>query len=313
MILSVSRRTDIPAFYFDWFINRLEEGFLYVKNPINPKQVSKIILNRETIDCIVFWTKNPSKLLSQIDKLEDYMYYFQYTLNPYGKDIEKNLPQLHDRLETSITLSKMIGRERIIWRYDPIFFTDDIDVQFHIDKFTEMTKILRSYTNTVVVSILDYYRKIKKSMESIGYRKISNEELSILLLAFKKTADQNNLKIYSCAEELNLREYGIMPGKCIDDTLISKLLGEKIEIKKDKNQREVCGCVKSIEVGAYNTCLHGCSYCYANYSDPLVKENYKSHDKNSPLLIGNIESDDKITERKIKAYRNLSGQIKMFD
>lgn len=313
MILSVSRRTDIPAFYFDWFLNRLEEGFLYVRNPMNPKQVSKIAINEEIVDCIVFWTKNPEKALAKLDELKDYMFYFQYTLNPYGRNIEKNVPDLDTRLKTFIKLSKKIGRDRVIWRYDPIFLTDKIDVKFHADNFRKMADVLGDYTDTVIISVLDDYRKIKKSMEAIAYRNMSQQELSFLMRSFKDISSSSGLEIYSCAEEIDLREFGIEPGRCIDERLISKLLQQSIDIKKDKNQRDVCGCVESVDVGVYNTCLHSCRYCYANYSEPIVKENNRKHDIDSPILIGSLEDDDKITERKVKRFRDNTSQISWFD
>ncbi|SET45591.1 protein of unknown function [Natronincola peptidivorans] len=313
MILSVSRRTDIPAFYFDWFLKRIEEGFLYVRNPMNPKQVSKILINKNVVDCIVFWTKNPERALEKLDKLEDYMFYFQYTVNPYDHDIEKNVPNLDTRIKTFIKLSQKIGKDRVIWRYDPIFLTDKIDVEFHLEKFEEMVNVLGDYTETMVISILDDYRKIKKNMESLSYRQMSQEELSFLMKNFRNISDNKNLKIYSCAEDIDLVGFGIEAGRCIDQELISRLLQQPIEIKKDKNQRDVCGCVESIEVGVYNTCVHSCRYCYANFSDPVVRENNKNHDINSPMLIGNVEDKDRITERKIKRFRSKTSQISMFD
>ena len=312
MILSVSRRTDIPAFYFEWFINRLREGYLYVKNPINANQVSRVALNEETIDCIVFWTKNPEQAIPKLDQLGPHMHYFQYTLNPYSNNVERKLPPLEQRIATFIKLSQTTGKERVIWRYDPIFLTTELDVAYHLDNFQLLSRWLAPYTNTVVISILDYYKKIKKNMEAISYREMTLKELSMLIPALRSIAEQHGLQMVSCAEEIDLTPFAIKPGRCIDPHLISKLLGQEIEIKKDKNQRSVCGCAESIEVGVYNTCLHGCRYCYANFSDAVVRENYQKHDVNSPLLIDTIGEKDRITERKMKKYRSSCRQLPLF-
>jgi len=309
MIISASRRTDIPAFYSTWFFNRLKEGFVCVRNPMNPKQVSRIELSKDTIDCIVFWTKNPLEMLPKLDLLKDYNFYFQYTLNPYSNDIEVNLPAFEQRLQTFINLSTKIGKERVVWRYDPIIIARDIDVQFHITMFDEMAKILKDYTNTVIISILDNYKKIKRRLQSIEVRDISAEEVELIATSFKNIADKYNLKILSCAEDIDLRPYGINPGKCIDDQLISKLLGQEIKIPKDKNQRAICGCVESIDIGAYNTCLNNCKYCYANYDESIVRDNCLKHDENSPFLFGTGRDDDKISDRKIKIYKAKEEQL----
>lgn len=304
MILSVSRRTDIPAFYFDWFLNRLKEGFLYVRNPFNARQVSKIILNG-AIDGIVFWTKNPASALGKLEMLKEHYFYFQYTLNPYDSEIERNLPPLDERIETFIRLSRTIGKDRVVWRYDPIFLTEKLDVTYHIESFAALAEKLGNYTDTVMISILDEYKKIKKNMEAVSYRPMSEDELSRIMSAYKKCARQHGLKIYSCAEGAWLQRFGIEPGRCIDNRRLGKLMGRDLPIKKDKNQREVCGCVESIDVGGYNTCPHGCIYCYANFSPKMVRENNRRHDVMSPLLIGNVEDQDKIAEKEVKRYAAL--------
>jgi len=312
MILSVSRRTDIPAFYSDWFIKRLKEGYVCVRNPMYPKQVSRIELNPDTVDCIVFWTKNPKAMLSKLDALSEYEFYFQYTLNPYGKDIETNLPLIEDRIQTFIDLSEQIGKERVIWRYDPILITNEIGLQYHIEMFDKIASALKNHTTSVVISILDNYRKIRKRMKAINSLDITPSEIEQIAVTFKKLSYIYGLRISSCAEDIDLRPFGINPGKCIDDQLISKLLGQEITIPKDKNQRGVCSCVESIEVGMYNTCLHNCKYCYANYDEETVAERYHQHDVNSPFLYGNASSDDKITERKFKIYKSETSQMTLF-
>lgn len=312
MILSVSRRTDIPAFYSDWFLNRLKEGYVCVRNPMYPKQVSRIELNSKTIECIVFWTKNPKDMLKKLDAFSEYQYYFQYTLNPYDQGIETNVPACNDRIQTFIDLSERIGKERVIWRYDPIIITSEIGVQYHIGMFEKIASELCNHTSSVVISILDNYQKIRRRMRAIESRNPNTSEIESIATSFKRIADSYGMKISTCAEDIDLKPYSINPGKCIDDELISKILGQSITIPKDKNQRGVCGCVESIEIGAYNTCLHNCIYCYANYEEETVANRYKQHDVDSPFLFGNKSDDDKITERKFKVYRSDSSQILLF-
>lgn len=314
MILSVSRRTDIPAFYFEWFLNRIKEGYLCVRNPMNPKQVSRVDLSPEAVDCIVFWTKNPAPAMMHLSDLAGYKYYFQYTLNPYGSDIETNLPDLPSRLKSFEELSKAIGQERVVWRYDPILMNDRIGVDWHKDQFEKLARALNGMTDTVVISVLDDYKKIRNQMRTVNNRTIADDELKEIMEFFKETAANNGMKIHSCAEDLDLSQFGIPPGKCIDDERIGKLLNCDMDSKKDKNQREVCGCVESVEVGAYNTCRHGCRYCYANFSSDTVRDNCLKHDPLSPFLIGQSQFDDKVTERKVKSpCRKGCSNISFFD
>ncbi len=312
LIISASRRTDIPAFYFDWFLKRIDEGYLYVRNPMNIKQVSKVVITPENTDCIVFWTKNPIPVFEQLHRLEAFDYYFQYTVNAYPKSIESNIPSLKKRIEAFKKLAKMIGKERVIWRYDPILLTDEIDVDFHIKYFEYIAAELRESTQEVVVSIVDEYKMNQNNMKSIKSRSMTEEEQDRLFKSISHIALDYNLDIKSCAESVDLTQYGISAGKCIDEELISRIIGKKLDIKKDGNQREECLCVESIDIGAYNSCHHGCKYCYANYQEDTLMKNIKKHDIDSPLLIGEIKEEDKITLRKLRVYKKEDVQLKIF-
>ena len=306
MFLSVSRRTDIPAFYCEWFLNRLKDGFLYVRNPMNFNQVSRINLSIKDIDCIVFWTKNPSKIISQLNQLDDlgYRYYFQITINGYSSEIEKNVPDLESAINSFINLSKnkSVGKEKAIWRYDPIILSDKLDITYHIDKFSQIAQRLNGYTNRCVISFLDIYSRTKKRLSNINLKEISKEDMKIIAEKFSTIARQYDLELVTCSEEINLENYGIKHGKCIDDELFMKIFKIPLDVKKDKTQRKECGCVTSIDVGAYNTCSHECQYCYANFNDGLKNKNILIHNPTSPFLFGDKEVGDKITERKIKSF-----------
>ena len=302
MILSVSRRTDIPAFYSDWFFNRVREGFVYVRNPMNIHQVSRITLSPDVIDCIVFWSKNPRPMLSRLDELQPYMYYFQFTINPYDMELEQNVPTKNGIIETFKSLSDKIGPERVIWRYDPIILTDSISMSYHVKYFEELAKRLYGYTNTCVISFLDLYKKTERNLRNTSARELNANEMLDLARSLALIATCYGMRIQSCAEAIELGSVGIKHGRCIDSVLIEDLLGVKLVVGKDKNQRPECGCVQSIDIGEYNTCRHNCKYCYANFNSETVKEKSLMHNPNSPLLIGDIMPEDKISDRKIFSF-----------
>lgn len=312
MILSVSRRTDIPSFYSEWFINRLKEGFLYVRNPMNPHQISRINLSPELVDCIVFWTKNPEPMLERLDELKDYPFYFQFTLTGYGQDIECNVPHKKDKMIPIFQkLSSKIGAERVIWRYDPIMFTKKYTKEYHINAFTQIAEGLHGCTKRCIISFVDTYAKNQKNLSTLNQTKLGTEELKHFAHTLSKIAHENGMQITTCAEQIDLEDIGISHSCCVDQSDVEKVIGYKIKAGKDKNQRKECGCIESIEVGTYNTCRNGCKYCYANYSMESVIENSKNYDVNSPLLCGTVKENDKITERKLKSIK--TGQLSLLD
>lgn len=312
MILSVSRRTDIPNYYSEWFVNRMKEGFLYVRNPMNVHQISKIDLSPQLVDCIVFWTKNPLPMLNKISDLQGYSYYFQFTLTGYGKDIEPNLPDKRKILiDVFRNLSSKIGREKIIWRYDPIIFTERYTDEYHMKAFGTIAKSLRGYTDKVVISFVDLYAKTKKNMQGMNMVHFGKHRLEEFASKLSQIAGENNMKIAACAESMDLSACGIERNCCIDQPLIEKIIGCKIKAQKDKNQRGECGCIESVEIGAYNTCKNGCRYCYANDSENKVNGNRQQYDTKSPILCSEISDQDIITERRLKSLK--VEQMSIFD
>lgn len=312
MILSVSRRTDIPNYYFDWFCERIREGYLYVRNPMNERQVSYIDLSPELVDCIVFWTKNPAAMMERLAVLEKYSYYVQFTLTGYGRDVEPGLPDKQTvLLETFCRLSRMIGKKRVIWRYDPILFNPVYTPDYHLKAFAAIAGRLERYTERVVISFVDSYAKIRKNMAALHVRDLQQEELQQFAGKLAAIAREHGLAVESCAEAMDLEAAGIRHGRCIDARLIEEITGCRILAGKDKNQREECGCVESIEVGTYNTCKNGCRYCYANFSEAAVRSHTERYDLYSPLLCGAVGPDDTVTVRKVKSMAD--GQMSLFD
>lgn len=306
MILSVSRRTDIPAFYSDWFINRLREEVVMVRNPMNYHSISKIDLSPNVVDCIVFWSKNPKPLFKYLDEIEDkYKFYFQYTINAYENDMEPYLPSLDERLESFIYLSNKYGKEKVIWRYDPIIMTPKYNLEWHISRFDYIASKLKNYTNDCVFSFLDVYDKNRNNLSKLEIQEMTHDLMIEIAQKLKPIADKHGIELRTCSEDIDLVDLGIKKSCCIDPNLISKMVDCRIKAVKDKNQRGSCGCVESIDIGQYNTCKHGCVYCYANYSQESVKTNCLKHNKNSKLLLGEIEKEDKIHEREVKSLKDL--------
>jgi len=309
MIISASRRTDIPSYYSEWFFNRIKEKFVYVRNPFNTRQIKVISLDPELTDCIVFWSKNPKPMIDKLDFLKDYKYYFQFTLTPYESDVEARLPLKTEIIETFKKLSDIIGPQKVIWRYDPILISNKYNTAYHIDKFEKLAGVLKGYTEKVIISFMDFYKKITENIKLLGITEISTEEKNIIAQDFSEIARNNHFSIDTCAEDIDLSEYGITHARCIDDRLISKITGNNLLVEKDKNQRLECGCVKSIDIGEYNSCSNGCVYCYANHNSNIVEKNIKKHIPLSPLLIGDICPDDIVKERKITSEKVFQNEL----
>lgn len=312
MILSASRRTDIPNYYSDWFLNRIKEQYVYVRNPMNPRQVSKIDLSPEVVDCIVFWTKNPKPMLERLDELKEYKYYFQFTLTGYGTDIECHVPHKKEVVIPIFQeLSKKIGKEKVIWRYDPIMFTDKYTPEYHVKAFEQIANALNGYTDKCVISFVDTYAKNKKNMVELGTKQLDKPRLLEIAKQLSRIAVENNMEIGSCAETMDLEQCGIKHNACIDKELIESIIGCKINASKDKKQRKECGCIESIEIGTYNTCKNGCKYCYATDSQESVIYQSSKYDSMSPILCGELTEQDKLNIRKVKSIKEE--QLSIFD
>ena len=221
MIISASRRTDIPAYYPDWFCNRLREGFVCVRNPMNFHQVSRIALSLDVVDGIVFWTKDPRPLMPRLEELRAYPYYFQFTLTPYGKDIEPGLPDKGTVLLPAFqALSRMIGPERVIWRYDPILLTARYTPDFHIAAFRQMAQRLEGYTHKCVISFVDLYRNTQARMSGLGFAPLAETEIAELAPRLAEIAGRHRVVLETCAETIDLQRFGFAHGRCIDRRLL---------------------------------------------------------------------------------------------
>lgn len=277
---------------------------------MNPKQVSKVVLNPETVDCFVFWIKNANPMISRLEEIKDYNYYFQYTITGYRNEIERGIKDKLEIIEGFKMLSKLIGREKVILRYDPIFINEKYTINYHIKAFRKLCTYLEGYTDKCVISFIDIYSKIKKNMKIYNINVLDVNEIYEIAKAFSGIAREFGIELETCSESYDLSEYNIKKGKCIDAKLISNILGYEVNALKDSTQREVCGCIKSVDIGQYNTCINNCAYCYENYNSLLVKDNYLKHNVKSPLLSGELRNDAKITLREMKTIKGNRLNIK---
>jgi DNA repair photolyase len=287
-IVSASRATDIPAFYGQWFMRRLHAGYVRWINPFSgtPMYVS---LNNARL--FVFWSKNPLPFLPMLKELDKrgLRYYFHVTLNDYEEEgLEKGVPPLAERIDTFKRLAGLIGEKRVIWRFDPLLVTDALSPEHLLERIRRIGGELAGYTERLTVSFITLYAKVAKNLKNAGVtiRTWDDASRAALLHGIGDSARQWNMRAVTCADENDYRRWGIAQGKCIDDALIERLFCRDRRLTevlkkdggiKDKGQRPRCRCIVSKDIGAYDTCGHGCVYCYANVSPPHAAENLGRH------------------------------------
>ena len=294
MIISASRRTDIPAFYADWFINRIRKGYCYAPNPLYPQQKTRpISLKSSDVEFIVFWTRDPKPLIKYLPELDSrgYKYYFQYTVIGYPRNIDPKSPGIESAIKTFKDLSCLVGKEKVIWRYDPILLSDVTSQEWHRQNISKIAKGLKEATERLIISFIDPYRKT-----ILGTRKKTDGDIRLSSAAFKAESyrclakwislrmKKIKLQVFTCSEDIDLADYGINRAKCIDDRLIGRILKREFYLKKDSAQRKACGCVIAKDIGVNDTCLFGCRYCYANRSFEASEKNFKKHDSSKSYL-----------------------------
>ena len=294
MILFASGRTDIPAFYSNWFINRVKAGFVDVRNPFNQNLVSRI--NFSDVDLIMFCSKNPLPMIDKLKMLKVPVL-FHVTITPYSKDVEPNIPDKRLIIEGVKKLSLVLGIDNVVLRYDPIFLSDKYNVDYHIRAFDKLCKNLNGYVNKIIVSFMDEYKNVRSNKNILKYRTFTREDYKKIGEAFSKSAMDNGMSVQTCFEDEDLTEYGFVKGECLSHELAYILTGKKFKSSNVRKEKK-CECVQMVDIGDYNSCMHMCKYCYANYDEKAVSSNFKMHDDNSSLLIGSIQSDDVIKVRK---------------
>lgn len=295
MILNVSGRTDIVAFYTEWFFNRYKAGFVDVRNPFNDKLVSRIFF--KDVDLIMFCTKNPIPILQKI-KLIDKPIIFHVTLTPYKNEIEPMVPPKYKIIEAVKKLSNLIGKENLYIRYDPIFLSEKYNIDYHIKEFDRLCTILNGYVDKIIISFLDEYKNVKNNRNILKYRTLTEDDYKKIGLNFSSSAKNNNITVQTCFEDRNLVEYGFIKADCLSHELAYRITGKTDYKNWTARKGKKCNCVQMVDIGFYNSCKHFCKYCYANYDEKTVLNNFKQHNPNSSLLIGSLKSDDIIKERR---------------
>lgn len=297
MILFVSGRCDIPAFYSDWFFNRLHEGYVDVRNPYNEHQISRIILDGNFIDCILFCTKDPSPMLDRLDEIS-FPFLFHVTLTGYHKDIEPGIPDKRKIIQAVKQLSEKIGKERVIIRYDPILLSPRYQPVYHEKAFASLCEQLQGYVDTYIISFIDLYKNTRKNAARIRLREMTESQMTEIGKRIGQVASRYQVHVQTCAEQIDLHAYGITKGLCIGRDDLKRRLGQDIRLPIGKGVRDTCGCLPTVDIGDYNACAHYCAYCYANYDEKRIRENMRKHDPKSSVLIGHIHAEDHIAIRK---------------
>ena len=312
MILNTGLRTDIPGFFSEWFYNRIDDGFVYVRNPYAKNQIYSYRLDPELIDCIIFCTKNPKPMFENLEKIDKFNQYWHITITPYEKEIEPNVPPMNDVLESFKYLSKKLGKENVTLRYDPIFINEKYTLEKHIESFEYIINSLSGYTTEAIISFIDLYEKTKRNFPKA--REVTKDERLKLGKEFAQIGKKNNITIKTCVEGSELDKFGIDSSGCMTKEVIERAINKNLNVPKQKARNGECYCLLNNDIGEYNTCDHGCLYCYANSNKRLVKRNLKLHDPKSPILIGEIKEDDIIKEMNQKSLiiNDSTRQTKLF-
>ncbi len=301
MIVNVGGRTDIVNYYSEWLMNRINEGFAYSRNPLFQNNVSKISLKPEDVDCLMFCSKNYKPMLKNMKEInERYRIICHYTITAYDKTIEPNVPSIDKSIKTLIDLSKIVGKEKVLWRYDPILLTKKYTVGKHLETFEYIAKQIAPYVQRCIFSFVEMYKKLDYNMPEII--DLTEDDKIKILKGIGEISKKYNLYTQTCGTDENNEKYGIHVSGCTTKEILERANGVEYKTVKAKPMRKGCHCIPSRDIGAYDTCLNGCKYCYANKRPDLAKENIKLHDKNSPLLLGNINKTDKITESKPSSF-----------
>ncbi len=297
MVINVGARTDIVNYYSEWLINRIKDGYAYSRNPLFPNNVSRISLKPEDVDCLMFCSKNYKPMLKYMQEINNkYKIICYYTITAYGKDVEPYVPSIEDSIDTLIKLSKIVGKEKVLWRYDPILLTEKYTIEYHLKTFAYMAKKISPYVQRCIFSFVEIYKKLDYNMPEII--PFTTEDKITIVKKLGKIAKDNNLYIQTCGTDENYEKYNVHLSGCTTTKILEQANNVKYKNIKANGMRKGCHCIPSRDIGAYDTCLSGCKYCYANKRPNIARENYKFHDKKSPILIGHIKENDKITSTK---------------
>ena len=301
MILNTGGRTDTVQYYTEWLLRRFSEGYVLTRNPLYPNKVSRYELTPDKVDCVVFCSKNYKPILPRLHEITYRFHtYFHYTITAYGKDIEPGVPSIEESMKTLISLSNMVGSQRIAWRYDPVLLTKEYTIQRHIETFEHMAKTLAPYIDRCIFSFVEMYKKLETNMPEII--PLTEEDMDVLAQNLGSIAEKNGIHIQTCGTNGDFTRYGIHASGCMTLDMLGRANGITFKNLKHRGMRQGCHCIESRDIGAYDTCLNSCKYCYANKNPHKAFENYKYHDPASPLLLGHVKPDDIVTQGVQKSF-----------
>ncbi len=301
MIINTGARTDTVQYYTDWLLNRFREGYVLTRNPMFPNKVSRYELSPDKVDCVVFCSKNYKPILPKLHEITDRFHtYFHYTITAYGKDIEPGVPDISESIQTLIALSEQVGKERVSWRYDPVLLTKHYTIETHLQTFEKMAKILAPHIDHCIFSFVEMYKKLEANMPELIL--MTGQDKDILAQGLGEIAKKYDIYLQTCGTNGDYSRYGIHPSGCMTLDILGKANGIQFKNLKHKGMRQGCHCIESRDIGAYDTCMNGCKYCYANKYPQKAFENYKYHDAASPLLLGHVKQDDIITQSPQKSF-----------
>ncbi len=301
MILNTGGRTDTVQYYTDWLLRRFEEGYVLTRNPLFPSKVQRYELSPDKVDCVVFCSKNYRPILPRLHEITDsFPTYFHYTITAYGKDIEPGVPSIKESMETLIDLSRLVGKQRIAWRYDPVLLTKEYTIERHLETFEEMAGVLAPYIDRCIFSFVEMYKKLETNMPELI--PLSQEDMNTLAKGLGSIAQKYGIHIQTCGTNGDYTPYGIHSSGCMTLDILGNANGIVFKNLKHKGLRQGCHCIESRDIGAYDTCLNGCKYCYANKNPKKAFENYKYHDPSSPLLLGHVKPEDTIIQGAQKSF-----------
>lgn len=312
MIINTGGRTDTVQYFSEWLLNRFNEGFVYSRNPLFPSKISRYELNPSKVDCVVFCSKNYAPILPRLHEITDkFNTYFFYTITAYGKDIEPGVPSVDQSIDTLYKLEKLVGKQKIVWRYDPVLLTKKYTIQQHLITFQHMAARLSGHVDRCVFSFVEIYNKLQFNMPELQL--LTEEDMDELAQGLGQIAKKYRIPIQSCATKTDFSKYGIGRSGCVTLDILGAANGIKFRSLKHKGMRKNCNCITSNDIGAYNTCPNGCRYCYANSNPEQAAKNYEKHNPKSPILFGEIGPDDEILYGKQISFLDIPNpQISLF-
>ena len=311
MIINTGSRTDTVQYYSDWLLKRFKEGFVYSRNPLFPNIVTRYELNPNILDCVVFCSKNYEPILDRLTEITDkFNTYFHYTITAYGRDIEPNVPTIDESIETLIKLSKIVGKQRIAWRYDPILLTKKYTKQVHYNTFDYMSKRLSPHIDRCIFSFVDMYKKLETNMPEIII--LNNNDKIEIAKNIGSIAKKHNMIIQTCATIEDFKQFGILQSGCMTSEILGNANNITFKKVRHSGNSQGCKCIENRNIGDYDTCPNGCKYCYANKNPQIAQENYKKHNPNDLMILGNLKPTDEIQQSNQKSYLENFIQTKLF-